>query len=129
MTAGLPVVRLNANGAREGVTDGRNERMLDEENDADCVEAPQWIESRSPQDIATTRHAVAETAQRFAMEQCADDAVKLYEGLHESSKAEVGERLADWMKLQNTIEREWELWSNRLNAAAQAIVVTAKKAL
>src|SRR5690606_14716577 len=70
MTAAIPVVALDAPGAREVVRDGENGRLLMEEDIDLFASALAEIADTSPQHRKALRDAAAETAETFSMPRC-----------------------------------------------------------
>ncbi len=121
MASGVPVVALDAPGAREVVQDGSNGRLLhtgDEEAFASALgETAQWHSGQ--RDMA--RAAAIATAERFSTCVCADTALSLYEQTIADYERESDYDQSGWERLLREIEQEWYLWANRF-AAARAMV-------
>lgn len=121
MAAGTPVVALDAPGSREIVRDGRNGRLIMEENAEQFVEALGWVGQRSAKERGELRRAARVTAREFSIEGCADRVLQVYTGLLEASR--VGRTYEDslWNTAINMIATEWDLMTSKLEAAGSAI--------
>lgn len=121
MAAGVPVVAVDASGAREVVDDQRNGRLLPREDQQLFVDALRWIyELPEPQRHEMQRHVDA-TAHQFSMPVCAQKALELYEAtIHwDRVQHDVDESL--WTRSFRRLEREWSIWSNLADAVGDAI--------
>ncbi|MGA9538101.1 MAG: glycosyltransferase [Desulfobacterales bacterium] len=124
MAAGKPVIALDASGSREVIRDGENGRLLpgdaSTENFAEAIR-----EFHSKPELARDWSSGArQTAQRFSREACAAKMEKLYRSLlnrHADSVPEVTAEIDPLEALSARIKTEWELWSLKTAAAADAI--------
>jgi len=124
MAAGKPVIALDASGSREVIRDGENGRLLpgdaSTENFAEAIR-----EFHSKPELARDWSSGArQTAQRFSREACAAKMEKLYRSLlnrHADSLPEVTAEIDPLEALSARIKTEWELWSLKTAAAADAI--------
>lgn len=125
MAAGVPVVALDAPGAREVVRDGSNGRLLVAQRVRPYADALKWIASRDAGQREAIRQAARRTADEFSMPRTAERALVSYRSLIESGS---GKRMAIDPAAPNPlettlrrIETEWELWSGRARAIATAL--------
>jgi glycosyltransferase involved in cell wall biosynthesis len=81
MAAGVPVVALDAPGAREIVRDGANGRLLPAADEAAFAEAIDWIAGRSTTDRDALCAAARASAADFDLERVADRALSAYESV------------------------------------------------
>ncbi|MFW6367237.1 MAG: glycosyltransferase [bacterium] len=117
MSAGVPVVGLDAPGVREVIRDGANGRLVHEETPEYLADGLAWAQDRltgAPEDL---RGACLDTAAEFAK----DKSVDALEALYSKLKAEHGRSRdvdsgALFSSLAGRIEREWDIWSNRVSA-------------
>jgi len=119
MAAGVPVVALDANGAREVVRDGINGRLLAREDGNDFVAALQWLRELSPERRRRLCAEALRTAEDFSMENCAGRALELYDPLPKHSWPLDDSLYAQWMRLRNLIGAQWEILEG-VGAAAGA---------
>jgi glycosyltransferase involved in cell wall biosynthesis len=121
MAAGVPVVALDAPGARETIEDRRNGRLLQEESAEAFMGALQWMAGLSPADVEQLKQRARQTADRFSMPVCASKALSLYEALRGRSFAarpEMDEQLAGVMRL---LKVEWDILEGVMRAAGAAL--------
>lgn len=117
MSAGVPVVGLDAPGVREVIRDRANGRLVHEETHECLADGLAWVQDRLTEAPEDLRGACLDTAAQFAK----DKSVDALEALYSKLKAEHGRsREADsgalFSSLAGRIEREWDIWSNRVSA-------------
>jgi glycosyltransferase involved in cell wall biosynthesis len=109
MAAGLPVVALDASGAREVVRDKVNGRLLQEESVEAFADALEWVAALDDDRQATLKTEVRRTAERFSMTSSANKAIGLYEALRGRAFVFKAEAHSDWEGLLQLIATEWEI--------------------
>lgn len=119
MAAGLPVVALDAPGAREVVADGRNGRLLAEQDEAAFIAALGEVLALEGEARRRCLAAVAETAAAYDLEACADHALAVYERL-DASGPEPGPDRDAWHASLRLVRAEWELLKGMAQAAGAA---------
>lgn len=119
MTASLPVVALDAPGARDVLVDGEAGRLLEHEDEAAFVRALQQL-AASPQRREEMARTARSTAEEFALERCATRMLELYTALVEAPARQPAEDSA-WDTITRAVEAEWNLWTTRVGAAYRAI--------
>jgi len=120
MAAGVPVVALDAPGAREVVHDRVDGRLLPREDSGAFTAALRWVASRPPEERRKLQAACRRTARSFSLEACAERVLYLYERTRSTERLPraVGDNL--WSSAVRLIEAEWELWVNFARAARGA---------
>ena len=121
MTAGVPVVAVDAPGAREVVEDGRNGSLLtrcDPDAITDSLEA---FASLSDAQRAARSQAAKRTAERFSMDRCTDRLIELYEHMRQLEPKTAGAQDNAWAQTLRLLELEWHLWSSRTEAAVASL--------
>lgn len=121
MAAGLPVVALDAPGAREVVIDGQNGRLLSSQSVRRFGNALEWVAAGAAERRAALAEAARQTAEKFSMNHCAEKAIGAYQAV-----AALGARAKPtddnaWEAALRWVEGEWELLSNMARAAGTAI--------
>lgn len=120
MAAGVPVVALDAPGAREVVGDGRNGRLLRIESVADFVAALRWIATLPKPRRARLERGARTTAEAFSLERSADKALAVYERLRRQSFVARQEAYNLWRAARRLIGAEWDLLKGMTRAAGAA---------
>lgn len=117
--AGVPIVALRATGPRDLIEDGKTGRLLAE--DADDAAFAGAIEELldDPEGLQRMSRAAAHVADRYDRRECARRMLKLYEEVL-AREAPHDKHLTPWESFLEDIGAEWELWSARFEAAAEA---------
>lgn len=126
MAAGVPVVALDAPGAREVVVDGRNGRLLSDQDVEAFAAALAMIESAGPGQRERLTAAAHTTAAAFSIERSAETALSIYERLRGIRRRHDGEPYDTWDAVLRLIEAEWNLLAGLADAAGSALVSDAK---
>jgi len=121
MAAGRPVVALDAPGARELVHDGRNGRLLPDEDTAAFAEAIRWLAALSPRARAAVIRRARRTARGLATDHCVAKMLRAYRKALTARRRAKGGEDDEWAGLLRRVRREWDIWANRLASAAQAV--------
>jgi len=109
MAAGLPVVALDAPGAREVVRDRQNGRLLLEATPTTFSAALQWVFERPPEKLRGLKQGALATAEAFSMPNSADKAMACYEALKSRSIADDDRDELGWEEVMNFIKTEWDI--------------------
>lgn len=121
MAAGVPVVALDAPGAREVVRDGMNGRLVEREHSGVLTKAISEIAALEREAYGALVQGALDAADDFSVQRCAARVMEVYE----RARAERGERRAPsetlWDIARRRFETEWRLWSGRFSAAAEAV--------
>ncbi len=120
LTAGCPVVALDAAGAREVVCDGENGRLVREEDPRVFADALCEVAKRARRDGEAMRSAARASARPFDIERCVERALDVYRKTVVREPRPIA-GTDEWAHLRRTLQREWEIWSNRLASAADAV--------
>lgn len=121
MAAGVPVVALDAPGAREVVRDGSNGRLLNVETVDAFRAALQWVAGMDEMERQRLRQACRETASAFSMERCAGKALDLYQGLLDRADGARQEDDGPWTGIANLIQAEWDILGSEAQALGAAM--------
>lgn len=116
MSAGVPVVSLDAPGSREVLRDEENGRLVSKEGVEGFVEALHWVRQQAPDGREALHRACLETAAEFAEDKSVDRIENLYQRLHSGRTPDADGTNAILSTLASRIEREWDIWSNRVSA-------------
>ncbi|MFW5902193.1 MAG: glycosyltransferase [Thermodesulfobacteriota bacterium] len=131
MACGLPVVALDAPGAREVITDGVNGRLLEGSADTRAFAEVLSAYFTAPPESARNggwRQGALETAADFSRENSARKLSRLYEEIAETefdvfSPGAIPEAIIPWDNLQRTVKAEWDLLSQKATALAKTVQI------
>jgi glycosyltransferase involved in cell wall biosynthesis len=116
MAAGVPVVAIDAPGAREVVRDRRNGRLLASESVADFLAALAWaVEARRG-----LRAGALRTASDFSIGATGERALALYSELVQSAPARASRDQRPWSQVRRRLREEWSLVAHRVQAVARS---------
>jgi 1,2-diacylglycerol 3-alpha-glucosyltransferase len=121
MAAGVPVVAVDAPGAREVVRDRENGRLVARIDAEAFEEALRWVAERIPGDRRRLAEAVAGTARNFSMPRTAAKLLALYETLAGTRRAPRAIETSPWTSARKLIEEEWKILRNIARAAGEAL--------
>ncbi len=127
MTAGVPVVAIDAPGVREIVRDGVNGHLLPKESEAQFVEALADLAFADEKTRARQSAAARDTAEEFSMDRCATKMLELYEECLQRASTRKPPDDAVWATLFRRIEEEWMIWSGVGRAVSEAILPSEEK--
>jgi glycosyltransferase involved in cell wall biosynthesis len=121
MAAGLPVVALDAPGAREVVVDGSNGRLIRVETEEAFAAALQWVYARSRDEIRSLIAAARATAEAFSMAASARKALAAYENLRPDPAIRQHENELGWDQIMARIKAEWDILKTVAQAGDKAL--------
>lgn len=122
MAAGVPVVAVDAPGAREVVRDRENGRLVPRP-DADAFrEALRWVAELSPGERRGVAEGVAATAREFSMPRSAAKQLALYETLAGTRRPSRKIETSLWTSARKLIAEEWKILRNIARAAGEAVL-------
>lgn len=121
MAAGLPVVALDAPGARDVVTDGKNGRLVTSETIPAFSKGLRWFHGQSTENKRACRDRARKTARRYSRSNMARRALDRYEHVLGQERSQPDLDNTQWKHLTHRIEREWQLWRNFFRAAIEAV--------
>lgn len=127
MAAGVPVVALDAPGAREVVVDGGNGRLLASENVAEFAKALRWAASRTGAEHQRLVAQARRTARAFSIAKTADTALDAYAAQATREFVPRQEQYGPWASLLGLIEAEWGLLKGVASAAGAAMSVPERR--
>jgi len=121
MAAGLPVVALDAPGAREVVNDTVNGRLLAQATPAAFAAALRWVAERTADQRHALRQAALATAEAFSMPRTADTALACYEALAAGPHPDASSDAIRWEDVRNFLRTEWEILKSVARASDAAL--------
>jgi 1,2-diacylglycerol 3-alpha-glucosyltransferase len=121
MAAGLPVVALDAPGAREVVKDQHNGRLLLEESAASFSAALNWVAELAPEQRHDLKRAALDTAATFSMPRSVDKALACYASIKRKLETDDRTDARDWEDDITWILTEWDILKSVAGASDSAI--------
>lgn len=109
MAAGLPVVALDAPGAREVVDDGANGRLVAGEDAAVFADALGWVAALEGEGRAALVRGARDTAEAYSMPRSADKALACFEHLRPEPEERSVEEEKGWEQVMARIRTEWDI--------------------
>jgi glycosyltransferase involved in cell wall biosynthesis len=121
MATGLPVVALDASGAREVVKDGENGRLLHELSTVQFGDALQWVAERSPEQMLSLKQAALDTAQAYSMPRMADRAIACFKAVIDRPIVDSAVEERRWEEVRTLIRTEWDIIKGVVKAGDAAL--------
>lgn len=126
MTAGVPVVAVDASGVRDIVHDGVNGRLLAADDVRAFAAALQWLVELTSGERRRMSAALQATAEEFSLDRCAERALAVYETLvARQARRAAPDDESLWATARRALEREWSIWANRAGALGSALAASA----
>lgn len=123
MAAGVPVVALDAFGAREVVRDRLNGRLLPADAPAErFADAVRWIGLMGIEERQTLRRAARRTARLFKRKRSTHRMLELYRSLARARAQESAIEDGPWHAAKRRLEQEWKILSNVAHAIGDAVL-------
>lgn len=126
MAAGVPVVALDAPGAREVVDDGINGRLLADADATEFAAALAAIERATPAERHRLTAAARATADGFSIGRSAEKILSIYQRVLGTQPARDDEPCDTWKTALRLIEAEWNVLAGLADAAGTALVQSAQ---
>jgi len=121
MAAGVPVVALDAPGAREVVENYHNGRLLKEMDQQSFVDALSWSLSRTPEDLQTMKQIVRMTVQKYPINSVAKHMLEIYEKIRSRKAVSLGKKNSSRYLFWWRMKAEWDLYSNYIKSVATSV--------
>ena len=121
MAAGLPVVALDAPGAREVVADGRNGRLVATEDIAAFAAALEAVAGSDEAGMAELIQGARATAEAYSMERSAETALACYERLKPEHPGSSADEEKGWEQVMARIRTEWDIVRSLTRAGDDAL--------
>lgn len=120
MAAGVPVVALDAPGARDVIIHDKNGWLIDSDNPAAFVSALKQASCLSKEEVETLQHSLKQTVEEFSLHRTSEQALALYTTLR--SEQHCPKEMEDnlWDSALRVVEEEWKIWENIANSAEAA---------
>lgn len=121
MAAGVPVVALDAPGAREVVEDYHNGRLLSQMDQQSFVDALIWAFSRTPQELQTMKQVIRMTVQKYPISSVAKHMLEVYEKIRSRKAISLGKKNSSRYLFQWRMKAEWDIYSNYIKSVATSV--------
>ncbi|MFW5906503.1 MAG: glycosyltransferase family 4 protein, partial [Desulfobia sp.] len=121
MSAGKPVVAVDASGVREVVRDRENGRLLAGEDIDGFAGALTWVLKADQEQRRLLNRASLRTAENFSLTNMAEKALAIYEDLIEKEFEEQEIEDSLWSEARNRVETEWRLARKLIDAGIDTI--------
>ena len=121
MAAGIPVVALDAPGAREVVEDYHNGRLLNQMDQQSFVDALSWALSRTPQESQTIKQLIRMTVQKYPINSVAQHMLEIYEKIRTRKSISLGKKNSSRYLFQWRMKAEWDIYSNYIKSVATSV--------
>lgn len=121
MAAGLPVVALDAAGAREVVADGQNGRLLLDATSAAFSAALEWVAGLPPELLRDLKRGARATAEAFSMPRSADKALACFEALKPNAGIDPWKDENGWEDILTFMKTEWDILVSLAKASDAAL--------
>ena len=117
MAAGVPVIALDAPGAREVVKDRVNGLLVKSRRPRAFIKALRWFDGRSPEEKTELARNAHETGKAFDISICAEKALVFYRQTVESTHRPLSIEGSAWESTLRLSEAEFDLVRNKARAA------------
>ncbi len=124
IAAGVPIVAVDAPGARETVKDGKNGRLIPEPIQKDFIEALSWCFNRSSEELKNLKDAARKNIENYSIEFCAEKALGVYRLIRLKQDILSDEKHGIWKNIMHRIKTEWEMAKNFVEASEAALYPT-----
>jgi pimeloyl-ACP methyl ester carboxylesterase len=121
MAAGLPVVALDAPGARDIIKDYHNGRLLKEMDRQSFVDALIWALDRTPEELQTIKQVLRMTVQKYPIDISAKRMLEIYEKIRSRKAISVGKKNSSRYLFLWRMKAEWDIYTNFIKAIARSI--------
>jgi len=121
MAAGIPVVALDAPGAREVVKDYHNGRLLNEMDQQSFVDAIRWVLSRTPEELQTIKQIVRMTVQKYSINISAKRMLEVYENVRLRKTISLGKKNSSQYLFLWRMKAEWDICGNYIKSIATSV--------
>ncbi len=121
MAAGVPVVALDASGAREVVSDYHNGRLLNAMDQPSFVDALIWALSRTPEELQTIKQVIRMTVQKYPINSAAVQMLKIYEKIRSRKSISLGKKNSSRYLILWRMKAEWDIYRNYIKSVATSV--------
>ena len=120
MAAGVPVVALNAPGARDVICHQKNGWLIEGDDPSAFVSALKKASLLSKEEEVKLQQALRQTVEEFSMNRSAERSLALYTTLSSQQPCPKETEDSLWDSALRVIEEEWKIWENIADSAEAA---------
>lgn len=121
MSAGTPVVAVDAPGVREVVEDQKNGRLVSGDNQEEFAAALDWIFARKAGEKRSLTMQAKKTAEKFAIEHCVEKVLNIYKEVRVKYESSLNLDDNAWRRTMRLIKAQVELMINMSRATGKAL--------
>jgi glycosyltransferase involved in cell wall biosynthesis len=121
MAAGVPVVALDAPGAREVLVDYHNGRLLKEMDQQSFVDALIWVLSRNPEELQTMKQIVRMIVQKYPINSAAKHMLETYDKIRSRRSVSLGKKNSSRYLILWRMKAEWDICCNYVKSIATSV--------
>ncbi len=121
MTAGVPVVALDAPGSRDVVEDGENGRLVMREDEEAFAEALCEVASWGEEEKHRLQDLARRSAAALSVAHTAEEMLSLYERLIRQRPKSYDAEHNPWQQTLRELQAEWNIWASRTGAIVGGI--------
>ena len=121
MAAGVPVVALDAPGARDVVEDLQNGRLLKEMDQQSFVDAVLWVLKRPSEELQTIKQAARTTTHKYSINVSAKHMLEVYENVRSKKSISVGKKNSSQFLFLWRIQAELDIYGNYIKSAVTSV--------
>jgi len=121
MAAGVPVVALDAPGAREVVKDYHNGRLLSQMDQQSFVDALTWALSRTPEELQTIKQIVRMSVQKYPIKSAAKHMLEIYDKIRSRRSISLGKKNSSRYLILWRMKAEWDICSNYIKSVVTSV--------
>ena len=121
MAAGLPVVALDAPGAREVVEDYHNGRLLKAMDQESFVDALIWALSRTPEELQTVKQVTRMIVQKYPINSAAKHMLEVYEKIRTRKSISLGKKNSSRYLFQWRMKAELDIYYNYIKSVVTSV--------
>ncbi len=121
MAAGVPVVALDAPGARDVVEDYHNGRLLKVMDQRSFVDALSWVFSRTQEESSAIKQVTRMIVQKYPIDSAAKHMLETYEKIRSRKSVSLGKKNSSRYLLAWRMKAEWDIFSNYIKSAVTSV--------
>ncbi len=121
LAAGVPVVALDAPGAREVVMDYHNGRLLKEMDQQSFIDALNWVLSRTPEESQAIKQVTRMIVQKYPINSAAKHMLEIYDKIRSRKSVSLGKKNSSRYLALWRMKAEWDIFGNYIKSVATSV--------